>query len=143
MTSASIYFERIMARSVKQGECLVWTGSTQPTGYGQAWNGNRPEQTHRIVYRHVHGEIPSGLEIDHICKNRTCVNPDHLRAVTHRENMMNSDTVMRENADKVFCKRGHELSGSNLRIDRKGGRICRKCIALHASNARARRKLCI
>jgi hypothetical protein len=120
--------------------CWRWTGASQPTGYGQMWNGKRPEQAHRISYRLYRGEIPCDCEIDHICRNRSCVNPEHLRAVPHRENMRVSDTVMGRNAAKMFCKRGHPFSGRNLIITTTGARQCRICINMHARNAKARRR---
>lgn len=118
--------------------CWVWTGSKQPSGYATLWNGARPEQGHRISYRMFCGDIPDGHEIDHVCRNRSCVNPDHLRAVSHRENMRCSDTVMGRNAAKSHCKRGHLLSGDNLKIIR-GSRQCRECMNLRARISRRRR----
>jgi len=120
--------------------CWNWTACKQPTGYGNMWNGQRVEQAHRIAYRLFCGPIPEGREIDHVCRKRGCVNPDHLRAVTHRENMRVSDTVMGRNAAKLFCKRGHPFSGQNLFISKSGARQCRTCINMHARNAKRRRK---
>jgi len=114
--------------------CWQWNGAKQPTGYGQMWNGERPEQAHRIAYRLFVGPIPDGYEVDHLCRNRSCINPAHLRIVTHRENMRCSLTVMGENARKTHCKRGHALSGHNLIITKQGTRQCRICC-----NMRARR----
>lgn len=134
------YYERVISRAEPDGECLVWTGARQPTGYGQIWNGIRPEQVHRIVYRSVHGSIPDGMEIDHLCRNRSCVRIDHLEAVPHKENMRRSKSIMAENAAKTHCKRGHEFSGSNLYLAPNGTRHCRACSRVHAANARGRRK---
>ena len=123
--------------------CWQWKASKYPAGYGQMWNGSRVEQAHRISFREFVGDIPDGCEIDHICRNRSCVNPEHLRAVTHRENMRASDSVMGLNAKKTHCKRGHPLSGENLRVEQSGARQCRECLRMHARNARSRRRECI
>jgi hypothetical protein len=123
--------------AMESGICWLWTGSRYPTGYGQLWNGERPEQAHRISYRLRHGAIPDGCEIDHLCRNRGCVNPEHLRAVPHRENMRVSDTIMGRNAAKLFCMRGHPLSGQNLYTYAKtGARHCRACLAAYARERR-------
>lgn len=139
MSAAARLLAKI-ARNPATG-CWDWRGARQPTGYGTLWNGHRPEQAHRIAYRLYRGEIPAGCEIDHICRNRGCVNPEHLRAVPHRENMRVSDTIMGRNAAKMFCKRGHPLTGENLyRVPSTGARQCRACLRLHAANRRERRR---
>jgi hypothetical protein len=133
---------RLLAKIEHVADCWQWTGAKQPTGYGSLWNGARPEQAHRISFRLYKGEIPKGCEIDHLCRNRGCVNPEHLRAVPHRENMRVSDTVMGRNAAKMFCKKGHPLAGTNLYVSPKGSRQCRECLRMHARNAKARRRQC-
>lgn len=120
--------------------CWDWTAAKQPTGYGQVWNGKRPEQAHRVFYRLFVCEIPDGCEIDHVCRNRGCVNPDHLRAVPHKENMRVSGALMGINARKTHCKRGHELAGRNLRITPSGARQCRACAAMHARRYKSMKK---
>ncbi|MBS7545076.1 HNH endonuclease signature motif containing protein [Ancylobacter oerskovii] len=120
--------------------CWNWHGAKQPTGYGTLWNGRRPEQAHRISYRLFCGEIGEGNEIDHICRNRGCINPEHLRAVPHRENMRVSNTAMGRNAAKLFCKRGHPFEGSNLIITPRGARQCRACVNMLARKYKARKR---
>lgn len=80
---------RFDAKTVRQGECLIWTGHQNGYGYAQFHVGDRYIAVHRYAYeRHV-GSIPEGLQIDHICHNRTCVEPSHLRAVTNKQNLEN------------------------------------------------------
>lgn len=113
--------------------CMEFMGSLYKNGYGQLWNGKRNEQTHRISYRLYVGEIPDGKEIDHLCRNRCCVNPNHLDLVSHQENIARSHTVMGENHRKTHCIRGYSLSVENLIITKQNTRQCRIC-----SNMRAR-----
>lgn len=133
--------ERILNKFdvVESTGCWAWNASMYPNGYGQVWNGHRTEQAHRVVYRLLCSEIASGLEVDHICRNRACVNPAHLRLVSHRENMRCSDAVMGLNARKTHCKRGHLLAGDNLKLQANGSRNCKTCLRLLARNSRIRR----
>lgn len=85
---------------------------------------------HRLSYELHKGEIPEGLEIDHLCRNRWCVNPDHLEAVTRRENIMRGDGPKKLgelNSKKTHCKHGHPFDKENTRYRPTGGRSCRIC----------------
>lgn len=78
---------RIASRVIEDSSCLIWMGATQGTGYGKiTWRGTT-YLTHRIVYELVRGPIGPRLEINHICENKRCLRPDHLEAVTHRQNL--------------------------------------------------------
>lgn len=98
--------------SVDPSGCWLWTGALSLAGYGHAGSPrvNGDQYAHRAAYIAVKGPIPEGLGLDHLCRVRHCVNPEHLEAVTQRENIMRSPIqVSAINARKTHCKRGHEL----------------------------------
>ena len=123
----SVLLARVERRIKKTEACWEWTGA-RATGYGQVWFEGRVQQAHRIVYEALIGPIPEGFELDHLCRNRCCVNPAHLEPVTSRENTMRGVGPTAINAAKTHCKRGHPLSPGNV-YTRPGtnGRECLTC----------------
>ena len=120
--------ERFWEKVNKAGECWVWLGSKTKNGYGQIWNNGKVEYAHRVSFEIHKGDIPSGLEIDHLCENPSCVNPDHLETVTHSENIKRAvHRINYANKRKTHCKHGHALEGDNLRSGQRGKRQCREC----------------
>jgi hypothetical protein len=92
--------ERMDKLTKKGPHCWVWQGASDWTGYGKIAIGGRdgrPYQAHRIAYELAKGPIPDGLYIDHMCPNRSCVNPSHLRAVTNKQNMENPSGLRADN----------------------------------------------
>jgi hypothetical protein len=83
---------------------------------------------HRLVYEELVGPIPEGMELDHLCRNTSCVNPAHLEPVPHRVNVLRGVGPTAENAVKTECVNGHPLTGRNLCIRKEGGRKCRTCL---------------
>lgn len=106
--------------------CWVWTAAGDGRGYGVFWDGRRQVRAHRFAYSLWHGPAPAGLDIDHLCRNRGCVNPAHLRAVSRRENVLCGEGHTARNASKTHCPRGHAYSEENTYAHR-GSRHCREC----------------
>ncbi len=114
--------------------CWNWTGY-KFDGYGRLrFRGFRTQKAHRIIYELLRGPIEPGLELDHLCKNRSCVNPKHLEPVEKIENLRRSPTVGTVNAAKTHCNAGHEFTAENTYMEDGRKRRCRKCLA--AANAR-------
>lgn len=108
--------------------CCEWQAYKKDTGYGLVRVGGRTMQAHRASYECLVGPIPSGMEIDHLCRNRSCINPRHLEPVTKRENQMRgmAPGILIYKSGK--CAAGHQMSGSNLYISPNGKRGCRQCM---------------
>ena len=122
--------------------CHVWVGCRNGNGYGRVYvHGAGMCYTHRVAYEYARGEIPEGLVIDHLCRDRACCNPDHMEVVTNRENSLRGDTHAARNAAKTHCLKGHPLSGANLYVNPKGGRrwrYCRSCARARDRSYKAR-----
>ncbi len=114
--------------------CWVWIGSKNGSGYGAIGYKRKRLLAHRVSLILSGGKFAEDEVCDHICRNRSCVNPSHLRAVSKRINSIeNSIGPTAKNHAKTHCKRGHELSGENLRL-KGGGRECVACQKQHASS---------
>jgi hypothetical protein len=112
----------------RQSGCWEWHGPLDSHGYGQARISRRMRLMHRAIYESMRGPIPTGLTLDHLCRIPSCVNPDHLEPVSHRENILRGIGPAAQNAKKTVCLHGHPLDG--LRYDhtrRNPRRFCRTC----------------
>lgn len=122
---------RFWAKVNKTDACWLWTGAISGgTGYGSCTgqDGTR-SSAHRMAFTLIRGEIPAGLVLDHLCRVRACVNPDHLEPVTHRENIRRGAAPAAVSAAKGECKNGHPHDERNTYIRPSGQRDCRPCAA--------------
>lgn len=113
------------------GPCWEWLAAKNRRGYGQIGLGSRSlglGMAHRVAWELLVGPIPSGMELDHLCRNPSCVNPDHLEPVTHAENMRRAPyDAPQSKRMKTHCPLGHPYSGENLYRSPRGRRECRTC----------------
>jgi hypothetical protein len=126
--------ERPAGRQVDSADCMIWQGGLDRDGYGARWVDGRRVFVHRWAYEQVHGPIPSGLELDHLCRNRACYNAAHLEAVTHKENV-------RRARWRDVCRHGHPMIPENVLLQKDGRHKCRACNVERAARYRQRRRL--
>jgi len=108
-------------------------------GYGMFKIRGRTEKAHRVAYYCSHGPIPEGLVLDHLCRNRGCVNPSHLEPVTNWENVLRGVNFVAGLARQTHCKRGHEFTPENTATHTVTGcRVCRACVKTRSQRAKAR-----
>lgn len=115
---------------VSESGCWEWTAYRgKVDGYGRfRWKAGATTLSHRIAYSVFVSQPDDDKDIDHLCRNRACCNPEHLEEVTRQENILRSPiTNAGKNAVKTHCDKGHELSGDNLGVNSKGGRACITC----------------
>jgi hypothetical protein len=118
--------------TISDSGCWLWTGYAYSNGYAaMSWQGKQ-QLLHRLAYEHYVGPIPDGLQLDHLCRVRSCVNPDHLEPVTAMENT--------RRAMRLSCVNGHPFTPDNTYIPTDGKRYCRECRRRRVREYRQRRQ---
>ena len=124
--------ERFWARVDITDGCWLWTGASL-RGYGKMWSGTytpaghpKTMHVHRYSYELHVGLIPEGMDLDHLCRNRLCVRPDHLQPVTRRENIARGESIIARQIKQTHCIHGHEFTEENT-YRHRGHRYCRTC----------------
>ena len=137
MTTNNRFWNKVDTSAGPDG-CWYWVGYTNGAGYGIVYRNSKRFRAHRVSYEETYGPIAEGLEIDHICHNesncnanneclhRSCVNPAHLEAVSHKTNVLRGKSPYAEKARQTYCKRGHEFTAENTYYH-GGNRSCREC----------------
>jgi hypothetical protein len=133
--------KRMESKITKTDYCWIWNRHVKTNGYAQILFNGREIMAHRVMYMLLIGEIPQDMQIDHLCRNKRCMNPNHMDVVTQQENMR------RMFALRTHCRRGHEYNKLNTYIrmkKQKNGktypdRICRLCVSLRRQNKRKAR----
>lgn len=122
---------------VCESGCWEWIGARTPLGYGRV---GTLDYAHRKYYERAHGAIPDGMDLDHLCRNPSCVRPDHLEPVTRGENLRRGATLVAINTKKTHCPKGHPYSPDNTYRRANGNRHCRTCVLAQQMGARRRQK---
>ena len=117
--------QRLLNKVTKTDSCWLWNGAVSTAGYGRIGDKSKLLQAHRVAYVLWKKEIPSGLQIDHLCRNKLCVNPEHLEAVTHQVNSARANAIRW--SGYTHCKRGHEFTDANTMLQHDKYRRCRAC----------------
>ena len=121
-------------------DCWRWLAAMNHQGYGVFQYRNAGRMAHRVSYELTHGPIPDGLVVDHLCRNRSCMNPAHLDVVTPRTNTLRSSNFIARHAIAMHCPQGHPYDTKNTYHTPSGGRDCRTCRLSAVRRWRARSK---
>lgn len=122
--TAEMVIVRFMPKFVVlESGCWLWVASCSPSGYGHFRVDGKTVRAHRFAYEYWHGPIPADKELDHCCRVRACVNPAHLEAVSHQENVLRGEARAAANARKAVCPK----CGGAFTTTNRGSRRCRPC----------------
>ncbi|MCC7045035.1 MAG: HNH endonuclease [Acidobacteria bacterium] len=141
MSAKERFFDKVAAA----GDCWLWAGGMNPNGYPKFWADGH-QYAHRFAQATFNAPIPAGMTVDHYrypdggCIGPACVNPEHLRLASQRENILRSSGITASAAAKTQCPQGHPYAGDNLYINGSGDRLCRECNRARSRMNYARRR---
>lgn len=124
--------ERLKNKIIKKKGCWLWIGYITNNGYGMIHYKRKTDYSHRVSYQIFKGKIPENKELDHLCRNRSCINPKHLEPVIRSENALRGlgpKKLGLLNSSKKKCQNGHFFNKKNTYYRKSGGRACRPCVA--------------
>lgn len=135
---------RFWSRVAKTETCWIWQGAVGTRGYGFLAGLYKGQYKTFLVHRYAYilhvGSIADDLTIDHLCRNRRCVNPAHLEVVSRWENVRRGETITGNNSRKTHCKHGHAFDEANTYVASSGGRHCKLCLARRDRERKARKR---
>lgn len=130
-------FERTWNKFLVDDGCWLWTANVDPDGYGRMWNRpGEPTKAHVVIWTALRGPVPAGMELDHLCAVKSCVNPGHLEPTTHQVNCQRRPQYQLE---KTHCPQGHPYDEANT-YTYQGRRSCRICAKARAAVYEVKRK---
>jgi hypothetical protein len=137
--------EKFLDKVIKTNDCWGWKNKPNGRGYSTLSYNYRNVLAHRFSYEQKYGKLEKGMVLDHLCRNRWCVNPDHLQVVSNKENILRGESPSAHNARKTHCPSGHEYNDENtlkyeLKLYKGHSRVCRECARLRAKSYRERKK---
>lgn len=136
----SLVIDRLI---IRESGCVGWHGAVDGRGYPHFSSGGKTYRVFRYLYQQFRGPIPDGHQLHHECRDKTCVNPWHMRPVTRREHYVDIHNSMAKarasKKPKTHCKHGHELAGENVQIV-NGYRRCVSCVKEHERNRNQHRE---
>jgi len=133
--------DNLLSHKCIVNSCWEHKNNSNGDGYVAIEHLGQRKLVHRVAYEHFIGPIPEGLEIDHLCRNRRCFNPQHLEAVTKKENVMRGIGACALHARKTQCKQGHPYDDSNTLRRANGQRWCKICNKQYQKNWIRKRRI--
>lgn len=123
---SKVFLDTLLFPVPHLGPCWLWRAGRKDSGYATFDVEGVTFRAHKWYWEQINGPVPIGFELDHLCKIRHCVNPEHLELVSHYENVMRSSNIMAVHSRKTHCPSGHEYNLENTRLyqDRRYCKLC-------------------